>query len=282
VRLKHPYLNKTLGFLASIVVRLLRRTIDWRAVYLDPALDAVHPDFPGRCVFVAWHEYMLMAIMLRGGPHMLALASRHDDGEIITQAMQHLGWHVARGSSARGGTLALTRMLRDDTHSLIITPDGPRGPRRTFSPGAIYLASRLGLPLVCVGYGFERPWRLRSWDRFAIPRPFSRCRAVFGPAFRIPATVHREELERYQAFFERALRWLTEEAEAWAESGRTRPGELRLLPEKPSPEMLRREGRAAYEWPAPLAQEWAELTGDAPPAELPAATSAARKQAART
>ena len=58
---------------------------------------------------------------------------------------------------------------------LTITPDGPRGPRRHMAPGPIYLASKLGLPLVLMGYAYDRPWRLHSWDRFAIPRPGSRA-----------------------------------------------------------------------------------------------------------
>src|SRR5207245_1709812 len=62
--------------------------------------------------------------------------------------------------------------------SLIVTPDGPRGPRRRLAEGSIFLASRLQMPIVCLGFAFERPWRQKSWDRFAIPPPFSRGRGV--------------------------------------------------------------------------------------------------------
>lgn len=259
MKFNHPGMHRVLGVSAALAARAWRHTLDARALYFDPAVDAVHPRFAGRCVYAAPHEYMLLPIILRAGPHMLALASRHRDGAVIDHAMRQLGWSVARGSTTRGGTAALLAMLRDDRRLLILTPDGPSGPRRSFSPGAVFLASKLGLPLVCVGLGYDRPWRLRSWDRFAIPRPFSRCRAVFGPALRVPPDLDRGRLERHRAFFERHLAWLTDYAERWAESGETHDGELRMLPGKASPEMLRFQGGPAYRWPDALADEWAAL-----------------------
>src|SRR5262249_48313310 len=135
-----------------------------------------------------------------------------------TQVLRHLGFRTVRGSSTRGGVGALKQILRGKrearsrspqndergmmtdqckesdgrssfiTHhsSLIVTPDGPRGPRRRLAEGAIFLASRLQMPIVCMGFAFERPWRQKSWDRFAIPRPFSRARAVISGFIDIP------------------------------------------------------------------------------------------------
>ncbi|MBI3434270.1 MAG: DUF374 domain-containing protein [Proteobacteria bacterium] len=263
MKLRHPLVTRALGFSVGVAARLLRWTIDWRAIYLDPALDTVHPHFCGRYVFACWHESMIMPVVLRADARMLALASRHHDGEILTHALRHLGWSVARGSSARGGSSGLLQMLRADERFPNLTPDGPRGPRRRFSPGAIYLAARLELPLVCVGYGYRRPWRLNSWDRFAIPRPFSRGRAVFGPALRVPADLDRDGIERYRAYFERHLTWLTEAAQSWAESGETRAGELRMFTGRASPEMQRLQGVEGYEWPAELGRAWNELAAAA-------------------
>jgi lysophospholipid acyltransferase (LPLAT)-like uncharacterized protein len=177
MKLKHPLLKKAAGTLTAAVGVAVRRTIDWRGVYFDPTADTVHPRHRGRFIYLCWHEYMLMPILLRGARRMRALASAHSDGEVVGRAMRHLGWSVARGSSSRGGAAALLRLLRDDTSHLNLTPDGPLGPRRRMAAGAVYLASRLGLPVVCVGYGYDRPWRGRGWDRFAVPRPFSRGRA---------------------------------------------------------------------------------------------------------
>ena len=268
MKLKHPAVQKTLSLAAAFVCRFWRASIDWRAVYADPTVDTVHPRFDGRYVYCGWHEVMLMPIILRAHRRMLALASEHGDGEIISRVMGHLGWGVVRGSTSRGAPSALLRFLRDDDRCPNFTPDGPRGPRRTFSAGPIFLASKLGLPIVCVGYGYSRPWRLRSWDKFAVPRPFSRGRAVFGPPLRVPPRLDRPALEAYRAWFERLLNWLTEEAEGWAESGRRREGELAMFAGQAVRGMHRAEYRPAVVLPDQLAADWAALNGRGPAAKV--------------
>ena len=105
MKLRHPLLQKTAGLVAAAVGGCLRRTIDWRAVYADPTTDPVHARHRGRYIYLGWHEYMLLPIILRGSRRMLALASGHSDGEIIGRAMRHLGWSVVRGSTSRGGAV---------------------------------------------------------------------------------------------------------------------------------------------------------------------------------
>ena len=262
--LKNPLLQKVASFAASLVTRVVRKTLDCRAVYFDPTADPVHPDYHGRKVFAVWHEYMMTPIMLRAQRSNLALASEHGDGEMITRAMQHLGWSMARGSTTRGGTAALLRMLRDDNRNLVITPDGPKGPRRTMSPGPIFLAAKLGLPLICVGFGLERPWRARSWDRFAIPRPFSRCRVVFGPPVLIPGRLDRAGLELYRVWCEKLLNWLSDEADAWIECRRKMVGDMPMLVGRAPWAMHRKDYRSNLVLPETLAHEWANLPGANP------------------
>ena len=94
---------------------------------------------------------------------MAMLLSRHRDAEMLSHAAYHLGFDFVRGSTNRGGVAALRALLaKSRTMHLTITPDGPRGPRRRLAPGCVYLASKLGLPLVVMGYGYDRPWRVRS------------------------------------------------------------------------------------------------------------------------
>jgi hypothetical protein len=259
MKLKNPLLHKTLGLLAACGTRVWWQTLDCKAVYFEPAVDPLHPRFDGRYVYVTWHEYLLMPIALRAGRRMLALASAHADGEMVSRALHHLGWSVARGATMRGGATAVLRLLRDDDRHPNLTPDGPLGPRRQLSAGPVFLASKLGLPLVCVGYGYDRPWRLRSWDRFAIPRPFSRARAVVGPALRLPPKLDRAVLESYRCWVERFLNWLTEEAEGWAASGRRRAGELPMLPGEACPAMLRLHGDAVRPLPSSWLTSWEAL-----------------------
>jgi lysophospholipid acyltransferase (LPLAT)-like uncharacterized protein len=252
-------LGKLLGLAGATVVRVVRPTIDWRVVYHDPTMDTAHPRFQGGFVYAGWHEYMLMPIALRGDRRMVALASAHQDGQLVSRAMRHLGWGVAHGSTTRGGAAALLRLLRADGRNPNLTPDGPRGPRRRMALGPVFLASRLGLPLACVGYGYDRPWRARSWDRFAVPRPFSRARAVFGPPLPVPPNLDRDGLEAYRHWAEQLLSWLTEEAETWAASGRRRPGELAMLAGAAPPGLGRPSAAGAVVLPPWLARGLASL-----------------------
>jgi len=109
---------------------------------------------------------------------------------------------------------------------LAITPDGPRGPRRQMAPGPIFLASKLGIPLVTMGVGYNRPWRARSWDQFAVPRPFSRARCVLSPELYIPPDLDREGIEHFRLKTEQVLNRLCGEAEQWAEADYRKPGQL--------------------------------------------------------
>jgi lysophospholipid acyltransferase (LPLAT)-like uncharacterized protein len=260
MKFKHPLFQKAAAFAVTGAAALYGRTIDWRAAYFDPTLDTVHPRHSGRHIYLLWHEAMLMPLVLRGSRKFVALASEHRDGEVLARAMQHLGWGVIRGSSSRRAVPALMRLLREDRRHICITPDGPRGPRRTMAPGPVFLASKLGLPVVCMGYGYDRPWRAKSWDRFAVPRPFSRGRAVIGPAVTVPPHLDRDGLERYRQWLERLLTWVTDEAEAWATSGRSRPGEA-VMARRYVPHCMTREPSAtAPPMPPELAAEWEVLT----------------------
>lgn len=259
MKLRHPVVHAALGFLGSYVIRAVRPTLDCKALYFDPTVDTVHPRHAGRYVYAGWHEYSLLPVAFRGGPRLVALASRHADGDIIARIMAHLRWGVVRGSTSRGGVAALLQLLRDDQRNPSLTPDGPRGPRRRMALGPLYLAAKLGRPLVCLGYGYDRPWRLRSWDRFAFPRPFSRARVVFGPPLRLPPDADRPTLEAYRGWFERLLQWLTAEAEAWALDGEPRDGEMPLHPGQPARAMIEGFDAPALALPDDLAASWAAL-----------------------
>jgi hypothetical protein len=138
-----------------------------------------------------------------------------------------MGFETIRGSTYRGAGVALRSLMRTSRSSNIaITPDGPRGPRRRLAQGPVYLSSQLQMPLVLLGIGYDRPWRLRTWDRFAIPRPASRGRIVVSPRIQIPQQVSRPALQRYRCQVERLLERLTLEAEAWATDGTRKIGQL--------------------------------------------------------
>lgn len=260
MKLNHPQAIKLGGLLASSAVRLWMRTLEYKAAFYDPRVDPVEPAFQGPKIYIFWHEHILFPFYLRGHCRLAMLLSRHNDADVLSVAARHLGFEFVRGSTTRGGSAALRELARRSRRmNLTITPDGPRGPRRVLAPGPIYLAMKLGLPLVAMGFGYDRPWRLSSWDRFAVPRPFSRARAVVSPEIHLPARLDREGLERQRQRVERLLNWLTDEAEAWATSGSRMAGErplfqlpgrsrwhlepsIRPLPAEPAAEPLSKAG----------------------------------------
>lgn len=214
------------GYTAAKGITAWMRTLEYRVIYHDQAIDPCYPTEQNR-IYLLWHEYLLIPLYLRGRCNLAMLLSKHQDGELLSRVAFHFGYDCVRGSTNRGGVAALKELLRrGKTMHLTITPDGPRGPRRRLSLGSIYLASRLNLPIVPIGFGLDRPWRLNSWDRFAIPKPFSQARAVVGPEMAVPAGFDRVHLEDYRVAVERVLYQVNEQAETWATSGEHREGEV--------------------------------------------------------
>jgi len=219
------------GLLAAKGIQTWMNTLDYRAAFYDRRIDPMQGTEIPR-IYLSWHENLLSPIYLRGHCHVSMLLSQHRDADILACVSHHLGYEVVRGSSYRGGAKAIRAMLTDSHKKhLGITPDGPRGPRRCLAMGAIYLASRLQLPIVAMGYGYDRPWRAKSWDRFAVPRPFSRARAIFSPPVVLPRHLGREEMEQYRQQVEQLLNDLSGEAEAWAEAGTRKAGEVTIRPQ---------------------------------------------------
>ncbi len=230
MKIEIAFLNKLGGLLSSAAVQWWMSTLDYRVLYADPAIDPIFPECRGQKIYVFWHEYILFPLYLRGHCNLAMLLSRHRDAEVLSYAARHLGFEFVRGSTNRGGVSALRELLaRSREMHLTITPDGPRGPRRQLAPGCVYLASRLGLPLVAMGFGYDRPWRVRkAWDQFAVPRPGSRARAVVSGEVFIPPDLDRDGLEQHRRQVERLLNRLTDEAESWAASQARKIGQSRL------------------------------------------------------
>ena len=172
-------------------------------------------------VYAFWHEYLLIPMVGFSHSSVRILASQHADGTIVGEISKHLRMGLVQGSTTRGGVEALRKLLRPGRFRHVgVTPDGPRGPRRKLQLGIIYLAARLGWPIVAVGVGVDRPWRLRSWDRFCIPRPFHRATVVTMDAIAVPPNLDREGWELYRRKVEDALNSATALAERAADTAR--------------------------------------------------------------
>jgi lysophospholipid acyltransferase (LPLAT)-like uncharacterized protein len=230
MKIENAFLHRLGGLVSSAAVRCWMGTMDYKVLYADPAIDPVFPECRGQKIYIFWHEYILFPLYLRGHCNLAMLLSRHRDAEILSYAAHHLGFEFVRGSTNRGGVGAIRELLaRSRDMHLTITPDGPRGPRRQLAPGCVYLASKLGLPLVAMGFGYDRPWRVRrAWDQFAVPRLGGRARAVVSGDVFIPPELDRDGLEHHRQQTEQLLNRLTDEAEFWAASGARRAGQSRL------------------------------------------------------
>ena len=218
------------GLITAEAIRAWMSTIDCRAAWYDRTVDPAL-GIGGPRIYIFWHENILAPLYWRSHCNLTMLLSQHNDADILARIAYHFGFDCVRGSTYRGGARAIWELFDHSRRQhLTITPDGPRGPRRKLAQGSIYLASRLQLPLVVVGIGYDRPWRAKSWDRFAVPRPFSRARAVMAPPLMLPPDLDRASLEHCRQRVERLLNCLTMEAEAWAAVGTRKAGEVVMVP----------------------------------------------------
>jgi lysophospholipid acyltransferase (LPLAT)-like uncharacterized protein len=225
MKLRAPWLVRLLGLLGGLLIRMWMSTLRPRISFPD---SRKHPTDTRieRFLYAFWHDTLLFPTAYSTRIHVLI--SQHGDGELIAQVCRHLRIGTVRGSTTRGGARALLNLLKLSKRShLGVTPDGPRGPRRQVQLGLIFLASSTGLPIVPVGIGYERAWRFRSWDRFALPWPGSGVSCVMAPPIHVPAKLTRNGLEQFRRLVEERLLQATAAAEQWAACGkRPRPAEL--------------------------------------------------------
>lgn len=133
-------------------------------------------------VLAFWHSTMLLPWYVHRNQNFAALTSLSKDGDLLARQLKSWNYKVVRGSSSKGGDVALGIMvdLAKNKYSIAITPDGPRGPVRQFKAGAVVTAKKSGIPVVLAGVGFDKKRKLKSWDSFEVPKFFSRAKIVYS------------------------------------------------------------------------------------------------------
>ncbi len=218
--IRNRFLIRTFARLGTGCAWMWMRTLRYHYLPLGPYLDLKSPDLP-RHLFAFWHETMLLPAFKYRAPGSQVLISQSRDGDWIAEVCRCLGLEPVRGSMSRGGAEAAREIVRvGQSKHLAVTPDGPRGPRRKVKASVVKLAARAGLPIVPSGFAFDRPWRLKSWDRFCVPRPFSRACCVTLDPIVVPADADAAALETYRASLEQDLNYATEVAEEVAALGK--------------------------------------------------------------
>ncbi|HEY2800717.1 MAG TPA: lysophospholipid acyltransferase family protein [Chthoniobacterales bacterium] len=189
--------------------RTLRFEIDDRAGLLGTPPNE-------RYIGALWHNRLLFIpyVVHRFLPqrHGAALISTSRDGALIADLVERFGFAVVRGSTSRKGAAAV-RQLADliaDGLDAVITPDGPRGPAYHLGRGIIFLAQLSGAAVIPLNMEFSSCWRAKSWDRFILPKPFSRVRVIFGPPHAVMTTSSEEEFERERLRLEETMMQLVE------------------------------------------------------------------------
>ena len=198
------------GFhLLNLLGRTLRYEIDDRAGIVGrPVAD----NFIG----ALWHNRLLIFPLVlrrffrhRGGA---ALISASRDGDLLTDAIRRFQYDVVRGSSSKLGATGLLQLseVLAAGRDVVITPDGPRGPAYELGPGIIFLAQKTGAAVLPMNMEYSSCWRVKSWDRFIIPKPFSKVRVIIGEPHDIKPTSTDEEFEAERLRLQNSMMSLVE------------------------------------------------------------------------
>jgi lysophospholipid acyltransferase (LPLAT)-like uncharacterized protein len=149
-----------------------------------------------RAIFIFWHKNMLAGWNLFKGMRFLALVSQSKDGQILNNILLKWKYDVIRGSSSKGGKEALEQIVDViGEKSIVLTPDGPRGPSMEIKNGALILSHKTGLPIIPVKISYDRKKILdKSWDKFEIPLPFSTCDVTFGDEWNYKEYLYDDKL----------------------------------------------------------------------------------------
>jgi hypothetical protein len=201
--------------LAALYIRLVYATSRWRVIGADGAkLVTGGDDAPFIGCF--WHGRMLMWPGLWTRPKPITmLVSDHRDGQLIGRTIAHFGIGSLSGSSSRGGAMAMRGMAQALARgiSVVVTPDGPRGPRMRAAPGVVMVAKLSGAPVVPATYSTSRGRTLSSWDRFLLALPFGRGVFICGDPIYVARDADADALESARQAIETRLTQLTQEAD---------------------------------------------------------------------
>ena len=177
-----------LGNAAHAFVRLIGPTLRYDICGMQQ-IERVHGS-GRRCIFAFWHRGLVALSWWARGRKIAILSGTNFDAQWAAYVTLRFGLRRVLGSSSRGGLRGIVAMARSmaEGYDAAFTADGPRGPRYIAKPGPVLLARRAGGPIICVHAFCEKAHTLeKAWDRFQVPRPFSRVALIFGPPIEVPA-----------------------------------------------------------------------------------------------
>ncbi len=202
MRLRGKAVNWLIGAFAVLVFRCLFLTLRLR-FHTAKNTNPYAIEGEDRFIYCVWHDQLLIPIFGGKHRHTAALVSQNQDGSFVVAGLRSAGIVPIRGSSNRGGTLAMRQLIREaEGKHVVMTPDGPRGPRRQLSAGVVFLAAHSGRAIVPTAFTCERGWRFGvGWTDLLVPKPFSKVHLLTGEPIHIaPDTADlRADVARVQA-----------------------------------------------------------------------------------
>ncbi|MDR3609762.1 MAG: lysophospholipid acyltransferase family protein [Ignavibacteriaceae bacterium] len=179
-KFKQDFLRVIGLFVLSQAVDLLCKSlkVSYKNREIVDALENQNKNY----VLAFWHGQMLLGWYLHRNKNFTALISQSKDGDLLAKLLKHWKYNVVRGSSSKGGDVALGMMVdyAKNNESVVITPDGPRGPANKMKAGAVVIAKKSKVPLILVGVGYKKKRILKSWDRFEVPKFFSGAKVIYS------------------------------------------------------------------------------------------------------
>lgn len=212
MRISSPALYNTAGRATAVCMSLLFRTV--RSTVQTGSVNPYDSGRTHRHLISVWHDAAAMAVFGAKHSGMAALTSRHRDGTFVASTLQMAGIRVVRGSTGKSGQRAARELLDVAQNSdIVITPDGPRGPRRKVSNGIVFLASHSGNSILPTGFACSRGWEIKgSWTTLTIPQPFSKVVTLIGEPIGVPAEVPRARLHDFAGTVQQAMEELQRQA----------------------------------------------------------------------
>jgi lysophospholipid acyltransferase (LPLAT)-like uncharacterized protein len=203
------------AFALFLLIYFIGRTMRWEVADRKGKRGGLPPEQP--LIYVFWHNRIFPATWFFRRLGIVVMTSQSFDGEIIARIIQRFGYGASRGSASRGGSKSLREMASclASGFDAAFTIDGPRGPIYVAKPGSIQLAKLSGSPVLPVCQTPSRYWELKSWDRFRIPKPFSRGLIAYAPPIYVARDSSEAEMESKQAELQSALERLHRESEDW-------------------------------------------------------------------
>lgn len=218
MKIRSRWLNWLVAAAVVAICRLLFRTLKIHYCVGAHHTNPYDIDRPEGFIYCVWHD--AIAYPMFAGRHFrtVALVSQNVDGSHLARGLRMLGIGLVRGSSSRSGAAAIRELVRlpPNTH-VVMTPDGPRGPRQKTKPGMIFIAAHAGKSIVPTAFSAKRSWKIRgSWTTLSIPKPFTTVYALSGPPIAVPSDASPEQLAEIEAHVQAEMDRLNAEAEQLA------------------------------------------------------------------